>query len=222
MYFIITLLLVGSRLRYYPEMKHIYDKLTYVLTDWLTAWLAGWLTGWLSACLPACLPACLHACLPDCLPTCQAAHLPACPPTCPPTWLTDWLNDWLTDWLSALPTFLLRNKEKIKIVYKSSVNFFSFIQSWYSSKFGKNLPISLCCSTFRLISFIFGGYQFFCWQNILERVERLLTEPLVRVQGLLMDHLVCVWSDFPITTLLKMGLFTFLNNKLLSNLKNMG
>ena len=99
---------------------------------------------------------------------------------------------------------------------------FFFIQSWYSSRLGKNLPISLCCSTFRLISFIFGGYQFFCYQNILERVERLLTEPLVRVQGLLMEHLVCVWSDFPITTLLKMGLFTFLNNKLLSNLKNMG
>ena len=33
LYFIITLLLVGSRLRFYPEMKHIlYDKLTYLLT----------------------------------------------------------------------------------------------------------------------------------------------------------------------------------------------
>ena len=34
LYFIITLLLVGSRLRFYPEMKHIlYDKLTKIVNQ---------------------------------------------------------------------------------------------------------------------------------------------------------------------------------------------
>ena len=35
-----TLLLVGSRLRFYPEMKYIYDKLTYLLTCLLACLLA--------------------------------------------------------------------------------------------------------------------------------------------------------------------------------------
>ena len=46
-----TLLLVGSRLRFYPEMKYIYDKLTYLLTC-LLAYLPTYLLTYIEYIVP--------------------------------------------------------------------------------------------------------------------------------------------------------------------------